>query len=458
MGLNVYVYESAVACCPDLIALQHLSDPITTETWARFCDRARWVRSINGRSELSPGSWSFLLRHSGNVPVFSLLEELRWRGMSHPFSDLRLLSSHALHVLVLHCPQGIQDQLFVSALEDLLGRASRLLNLTLYDSSADLPTRLRSQGLRHLQDLTVGVSIGAYERPVHRYVNTGSLRAIAALPHLEALQIDLNVDRAAEPPIEGFDALKVLKISDNRLCAQWLLERWCLPHLRSLHLNYVSLPHGQSPDWVHLHPLLTLVARRLPELRTFDLHINCFRELPGQFPEVFLSAVEPLLPLRQLITVNMLFYRREILVSDAVLQASAEALPTLVFFSICFDSIADDENARGLHKEGEVTLRALASFAKHCPKLEVLHVPWLIYKPPVRQEALPSQVHQQEGRANTVTSARTEHGLRELAICWSVVQEVQLCAMAVDTMFPRIDTGKSRTRSRHCASGLAPRT
>ncbi|KAI0629450.1 hypothetical protein C8Q77DRAFT_288854 [Trametes polyzona] len=416
----------------------HLSEPISPEVWTSFRHHASLVRALSGelgrRSCLTEDSWAYLWRLAqDHAPLFPYLNELSWKPSSVSCDDLRLLVSPSLQVLALYCPwEADRSQPLMQALECLLtDRPAALVSLKLYDAVAGLMARIPRRAIERLRFLELEDA----------HTSAQSLQIASTLPELEYVSVRFRMLPADEAvTFQGFHALRRLHVRDTGVDTPWLLQRCSAPELRELSLEFGDIGWQAQVEFEDLHPLLLLVSDRFPKLNKLTISIMYFEVEAEQTASAFLAGVRPILSLRDLAHLSLWMERREVVVTDNVLERFAEALPALVSFQICFFMLDEDqgEDDEEMNTEELVTRRALAAFARHCPLLEDLHLPWLYVPPAEARTRGPSPsfwVH---------PAQRACHRLKKLVICRPMGLDAGECALVLDEIFPLLDTDASR--------------
>lgn len=393
------------------------------------------------RSPIADETWSYLARLCGDAcPLLpSLRRIVEWQP-TPGYDDLRLLASPQLQSLSLYNvgiwdPHGEEIRSLALTMQHMFANAPGLTELRLNSCKRDLLTRFPPEAIQQLKTLQVEVEeVG--DVAMDWYPSPDALRVAANLPALEHLLVETNTGPHLD--FTGFHSLLTLQIID---CGRgddttWLLARCSSPHLRELTIDFTNL--YDFFNWEDVHTLCSTIAQSAPQLRCLDFTpgILDLPEAPDNSEhaaDILLTVVHPLFALRQLTVLTICFDLSEISLSDAVLEAFAEAWPMLVRLTICFIKILHiDPEAPHLYP-ANITLRSLGTFSECCPQLQVLHIPH-IYVPPRMDCDTAGGGEQLQGRC-----------LKELVICRAAIGDVQRCAQVIRRVFPRLDAAKSRT-------------
>ncbi|OJT06471.1 hypothetical protein TRAPUB_2675 [Trametes pubescens] len=419
-----------------------LSERVSPATWARFRNRAAAVRHLSqGRFSdvlvLHDESWSYLARLLGDHgPLFPSLRTVSGWQPTTSCEDLRLLACPLLQSVAIY--HAFTDQGWAGscplAVQDVLINAPGLTDLKLVSCSDDFFTHITPEALAQLRSLWFEVDQPTDCAPREWYPNAAALRVLSALPALEHLRVELALDYN-DTEFMGFGSLITLCILDSGCGdATWFLERCSSPRLRELTIDLTNL-YFQEFEWEDMHPLCVAIAGHTPQLRELQIFFGFFGEMPEQIPDMLLTAAHPLFALRHLTTLSLWLSYGEFILSDSVLEAFAEAWPALVSLEICFSTFRP-YTPGGLPRPhpASVTLRSFHALSRHCPHLQVLHIPHL-YVPP-------------EDCYGSVNVDGAEHSpghqLWKMAICRAFIVDAHACAQVLHHIFPHLDVGHSR--------------
>lgn len=247
------------------------------------------------------------------------------------------------------------------------------------------------------------------------------------------LRVELALDRY-DAEFVGFGSLITMHIIDAGYGdTTWFLERCSSPHLRELVIDFKDL-YFQRFEWEDMHPVCTAIAGHTPELRYLGLVFGCFGKLPEQTPDMLLTAAHPLFALRNLTKLSLSLGYGEIIMSDAVLEAFAEAWPALVSLEICFHKFRPHTSPR-LHP-ADVTLRSFHVLSRNCPQLRVLHIPHLY---------VPLEDCHEDANLDGAEHSRGHPVLWKVVVCRAFIVDAHACALALHSIFPHLDIGQSHT-------------
>lgn len=386
---------------------------------------------------LEDESWSHLARLLGGTgPLFPSLRTVCVAQSSQTCEDLRLLSSPSLQFVCLYHAfygEGWKGDCLL-AIKDMLINAPKLIEIELVSCSDDFFTHIPPEALARLRYLRFEVDQPTDMAPREWYPNAAALRVLSALPALEHLRVELALDYN-DTEFVGFGSLITLHIVDAGYGdATWFLERCSSPHLRELTIDFTDL-YFCPFEWEDMHPLCTAIAGHTPGLRYLGMVFGYFGEMPEQTPDMLLAAAHPLFALRNLTTLSLWLGYGEIILSDAVLEAFAEAWPALVKLVICHHKFRPHTPGGPPRPHpASVTLRSFHALSRKCPQLEVLHLPHL-YVPP-------------EDCYGSVNLDGTEHSsdrqLWKLAVCRAFIMDAHACALALHAIFPHLNISQSR--------------
>ncbi len=434
--------------------MQRLSElqPIDPEAWARFRNRAAGIRNLYtdfyywGRSTIADETWSHLARLCSNTgPLFSSLQKVVGWLRTRTCEDLRLLASPSLRLLDIYDDSNIdlQGDSWPLAVQHMFTIAPGLTNLRLYTCpSGDLFARIKAPSAFH-QLRTLEIDVEEVPAPKTWYPTVGALQVLSTLPALEHLVLQLRVDDH-NLTFVGFHSLVTLEITDCGILtsgdATWFLARCASPRLQRLTL---CTNPCRDFEYTSMYPLCFTIARSAPQLRCLDLDFLDF--LDAQPPITLLTVVHPLFALRHLTTLNFRIEHGHAQISDEVLEAFAEAWPSLVSLTICLRDLPENTTGAARLYPTTTTLRALRAISRRCPQLQVLHIPHL--------HVLPEDCNDTGDYESS-----SGHRLRELAVCRVIIVDMRACALALRRIFPYLLTADSRASflRRHDGAGLYP--
>lgn len=222
------------------------------------------------------------------------------------------------------------------------------------------------QGLPHLRDITLSPSL-FYPSIINPLATRDSLRALSSLPYfIEWVKAPSNFRASLQPG--AFPALQSIEFGCSLAHA---LKFFVTPHFPTPTLTTISLhitpPHHQIA--LHLQGLLSSLADLCCSLERLDLHMAevDYPGMPMQEPEsspaLTFADIRSVLRLSNLRTFTIR-YIYPVEITDHEIEIFAASLPHLEELFL---------NAYPMFTpEPTLTLRAIISFAVHCPNLRQL--------------------------------------------------------------------------------------
>ncbi|KAI0767155.1 hypothetical protein C8Q74DRAFT_935522 [Fomes fomentarius] len=428
--------------------LYFLSGAIIPEQWARFQKYAQLVHAIiepaisshHSQREIFPSTWTYLSKQNDYRPLVPALDELQFNlEYVHETGLLALLVPSLLRLTIRYSPLRLYKptrdnswEVSASALfAQLIPLVPQLTHLALHIDDVQLHRDMlvslpRLMHLRSLQLLNWRTSA----------LGLRTICALSSLPHLEDMRLCIESDdefvesddSGASSPLAnaGFSSLKQLHVTESSSGTLAKLLRACsAPSLRSF--GVLHIPTIGMEEW---RSLCDLALQRFSAVTEISWYLSQeVTEDDGS--QSIVIALSPLLSLGRLQRVNLKFGQWFIQseLSDAFYETLAKSWPNLIELEIRFDYI-------DLHNGDDTcpTLRSLTTLATHCPHLQRLSLPVLSCDDITESYAL--------------SFSLTDHGLQVLDIgdtLFGDTNDVRLCAVAVDRLFPKLDVAMSRS-------------
>ncbi|KAI0712857.1 hypothetical protein C8T65DRAFT_695226 [Cerioporus squamosus] len=394
-----------------------LTDEISPENWARFCQYAALIREVRldqvSDMRIDQSVWLHLMRKSRGrfQDLFPRLRTLSYALHDPHQTSILLFLSPSLRKLNFFCswraadwgPYARQEAAVSMLLRTGCTDCPELDELRLTMLEFPGPLRTAAEGLKHrLRRL----ELGSLE-----ISDTATIQALAEITTLEQLrEIHVKFSPAERLSVTGFRALKDLSI----ICevpedASRLLACVVSP-LESLEICSFAPSSAWQQGFAMIVPMLkslkSFMIELLPEPTGFEpetLHLS--------------ELVEPLFNLRNLQVFSLLVRDTNLVIEDSSFEAIAKAWPQLTSFAL-----------DGGITTSATTLAGLAHFAKHSPHLHTLLLPHLDDSVPAGMSpdhALPSQ-----GSLRRLSFYLMEE---------MKIHDPEATAIAVWRMFPNLD-------------------
>ena len=247
------------------------------------------------------------------------------------------------------------------------------------------------------------------------WVRMEAMSVFSKFPALEELVADIKSpeDDSEQLVFTGFVCLEKLYCIDISHAEQSGLKRRILEACASSPL--LSLKMGDDLEYSSVltleewQPLCELIARQFPALEEFTWRISRISidglepdEIVDNTNSSLLDAIESLLALRTLIIVDIDFGALDVHLTDDFYSAIASAWPKLA--SLTFLCTPPDQ-ARPELATG-VTPRTLAEFARRCPSLVKLAIPFIHIAPDPNPESPGSNRNGTEGMQHPYNFSR----------------------------------------------------
>ena len=362
-----------------------LTDDVSPEDWDRLSRFAAYVHAIQCwdseyyRNLLIKSSvWHWLQsEYPGPQPLFPNLHDLTGMRCSPHKPNILSLPLPSLRALHIHIPNTTDEHPGISyraAINFMLRRTFRgspllsdvsltwqWLDFTSYllpEDACSLPVLVEMKRLHRLNIMEACI-----------VEDMEFLRVLAALVHLQRLDINIRWPTDQNPEFVGFPELRELRLLVEDDTRAHVCTIFASPHLHSLWLKHDTLTSRT------LRRAIQGVSQRHPLLQVLEWEIGRISSNAPAIPVAQLctlsEVLEPLLlrPMRQIALYAHSTKARPIArITQEDMSQLAKAWPTVTHIVILLP-LADT-----------VSEKALVPFAKHCPSLEVLRLTNVMFR------------------------------------------------------------------------------
>ncbi|TFK95013.1 hypothetical protein K466DRAFT_593109 [Polyporus arcularius HHB13444] len=353
-----------------------------SECWDRFVKYSQYVLTLRvsmSHTIHEHGYWAtasiwnkrllqHLLEHNRGEPILPSLRSLSWSWVTIQDAYLPSILCPSLSELVIiyHISHRTEQTSFVNVIRDLQGASSPRLATFILQGSNDAGHRLVDE-LVLLQNLRkISLPYNLLLEEVH---------ALLTMPNLTSLTAKVTVEDVSEASVTA-RSLHSLAFHGSSPDLTRLFATLTLPYLESLELSiFDTTPCGPKLPLCTATIAAALESKTLRRLHlTFNAAYDS-NQPPPTDPSVSLSAL--LLPFLsqtpRLETLNLRFDGPlKLWANDDVFDGMAQAWPSLRTLRLDF---------RAWHESGPVPTPAiLTRFARFCPRLHELVLPYLNYR------------------------------------------------------------------------------
>ncbi|KAI0656460.1 hypothetical protein C8Q70DRAFT_335619 [Cubamyces menziesii] len=375
--------------------IYHLPDYVSSHERERLRKYADFVRILylatpapTRTQDFTPESWSSMRTLFGDQPIFPNVHILHWSVVSPrtEFPGMMHFVSPTLQQILLNCcywgsymDARMPDlrastwvPLLSSTTAEICLKASRLSQLTVCMGELDASEFITVLSHSHPSTLRGLTVFGPHHLP---HINISGFMGLARIVSLERLTLSVVIDHQPGASIPPLDLPNLLEFripycpAPAHMVPYDTITSARLKVLDISKLDYIGMPvlRRVCSGWARAFPALEVLSFRLTgTVWDQPLHTET---------QPLLSALEPLLTLRQMRSFTLSCVDVPVTVGDAELTAFSEAWPSLVELQVYNMSIPD--NSRG----SIAGLPGLLSLATNCPMLAALGIGRIVLFP-----------------------------------------------------------------------------
>ncbi|GBE81386.1 hypothetical protein SCP_0311150 [Sparassis crispa] len=397
---------------------------ITPEEWARFRQYARRVRTLNysgGSSQAVHDITSYHRTHFGDQALLPSLHEFYWQASYALDMNVQFLFSQSLRLVSIvflnTCKLRDRDIKLQEIIDRLSQRAPLLQEFRIRDLARPIALTPLVTRCSHLRNLAV---IGPPQM-----LHCQFLEAVSALESLEELWIRCDMMQRVSPTPVALSTLSYLRLEGKLGNIVAFLGALVAPNIRTLKLTN----HEHTSSFNDHVQLMTMVHKVCSaSLRRISYH-SYYSQPALDGSHTLLHLFRPLLQIHDLQDVALMFRDGTLGLSDRDVYDIASAWQELQCLTL-----RTSESRLGPHiPVGSLlpTLGALACFARFCPQLVQLELPFIADLTPSSNDEIRGVV---------------SHSLRKLdifCICDPGIKDPSQVAQFIDSTFPNLDLPRS---------------